>query len=109
MESDQPAGIIVWQSIESGAEATEGDTIKFQVSSGLAPSQTRTISVVLPQDGRESVDVWVTVDGEEQFNKRVSCDQESVSVPLVGYGTQHVKVYIDGEEDPSQAQDLQFD
>ncbi|WP_455582272.1 Stk1 family PASTA domain-containing Ser/Thr kinase [Dysosmobacter sp.] len=109
VESDQPAGIIVWQSIESGAEATEGDTIKFQVSSGLAPSQTRTISVVLPQDGRESVDVWVTVDGEEQFNKRVSCDQESVSVPLVGYGTQHVKVYIDGEEDPSQAQDLQFD
>lgn len=40
VESDQPAGIIVWQSIESGAEATEGDTIKFQVSSGLAPSQT---------------------------------------------------------------------
>ncbi|WP_295585227.1 Stk1 family PASTA domain-containing Ser/Thr kinase [uncultured Oscillibacter sp.] len=109
VDSDRPAGEIVWQSIESGTEVTEGSTIKFKVSSGLAPSQTRTISVVLPQDGRESVDVWVTVDGEEQYNNRVSCSQGSVSVSLTGYGTQHVQVYIDGEEDPAQAQDLQFD
>ena len=109
VDSDKPAGEILWQSIESGTEVTEGDTIKFKVSSGLAPSQSRTISVMLPQDGRESVDVWVTVDGEEQYNKHVSCAQGSISVSLTGSGIQHVQVYIDGEEDLEQAQDVQFD
>ena len=91
VDSDKPAGEILWQSIESGTEVTEGDTIKFKVSSGLAPSQSRTISVMLPQDGRESVDVWVTVDGEEQYNKHVSCAQGSISVSLTGSGIQHVQ------------------
>ena len=109
VDSDKPAGEILWQSIESGTEVTEGDTIRFKVSSGLAPSQSRTISVMLPQDGRESVDVWVTVDGEEQYNKHVSCAQGSISVSLTGSGIQHVQVYIDGEEDLEQAQDVQFD
>jgi len=65
--------------------------------------------VLLPQDGRESANVWVTVGGEEQFNQVVSCNQPSISVSLTGYGVQHVEVYIDGEADPDQAQDVQFD
>ena len=109
VDSEKPAGTILWQSIEGATEATEGDTIKFQVSSGQAPSQSRIITVLLPQDGRESVTVWVTVDGEEQFNQNVSCSQSSISVSLTGYGTQHVEIYIDGEADPTQAQDVQFD
>ena len=109
VDSEKPAGTILWQSIEGATEATEGDTIKFKVSSGQAPSQSRTITVLLPQDGRESVTVWVTVDGEEQYNQSVSCSQSSISISLTGYGVQHVEVYIDGEADPEQAQDVQFD
>ena len=109
VDSEEKAGTILWQSIEGATEATEGDTIKFKVSSGLAPSQSRTITVLLPQDGRESVTVWVTVDGEEQYNQVVSCSQSSISISLTGYGVQHVEVYIDGEADPEQAQDVQFD
>ena len=109
VDSEKPEGTILWQSIEGTTEATEGDTIQFKVSTGQAPSQSRIITVLLPQDGRESVSVWVTVDGEEQFNQSVSCSQSSVSVSLIGYGVQHVEVYIDGEADPEQAQDVQFD
>ena len=109
VDSEKPEGTILWQSIEGTTEATEGDTIQFKVSTGQAPSQSRTITVLLPQDGRESVSVWVTVDGEEQFNQSVSCSQSSISVSLIGYGVQHVEVYIDGEADPEQAQDVQFD
>ncbi|MGO5048613.1 Stk1 family PASTA domain-containing Ser/Thr kinase [Dysosmobacter sp. Sow4_B12] len=109
VDSEKPEGTILWQSIEGTTEATEGDTIQFKVSTGQAPSQSRIITVLLPQDGRESVSVWVTVDGEEQFNQSVSCSQSSISVSLIGYGVQHVEVYIDGEADPEQAQDVQFD
>ena len=109
VDSEKPEGTILWQSIEGTTEATEGDTIQFKVSTGQAPSQSRIITVLLPQDGRESVSVWVTVDGEEQFNQSVSCSQSSISVSLTGYGVQHVEVYIDGEADPEQAQDVQFD
>ena len=109
VDSEEKAGTILWQSIEGTTEATEGDTIKFKVSSGQTPSQARTITVLLPQDDRETVTVWVTVDGEEQFNQSVSCSQGSISVTLTGYGTQHIEVYIDGEADPDQAQDVQFD
>ena len=53
--------------------------------------------------------MWVTVDGEEQYNNHVSCAKGSISVSLTGSGIQHVQVYIDGEEDLEQAQDVQFD
>ena len=57
VDSEKPEGTILWQSIEGTTEATEGDTIQFKVSTGQAPSQSRIITVLLPQDGRESVSV----------------------------------------------------
>ncbi len=107
VDSEQPAGIILWQSIPETTEATEGDTIKFKVSSGLS-TQTMTVTQTydLPQDGRDHVEVRVLVDGEEQFYETVWTSDETVRVKLTGSGTLPVQVYFDGQL--TETYDLQF-
>ncbi len=107
VDSSEPGGNIVWQSIEPTTVVKEGDTIKFKVSSGLAAA-TILENFELPQDGREIVDVQITVDGESQYHETVSCSQGTLEVLLSGSGTQSVKVYFDGELDSSQSRESQF-
>ena len=103
--STEAIGTIVWQSLEPNTMAKEGDTIKFQVSSGSSISQPSygsgilTDNYKLPQDGRKEVHVEVYVSREPlpQFDQVVSCDQESVQVTLRGSGEQEIRVYFDGE------------
>ncbi|MBQ8851789.1 MAG: PASTA domain-containing protein, partial [Oscillibacter sp.] len=103
--STETIGTIVWQSLEPNTMAKEGDTIKFQVSSGSSISQPSygsgilTDNYKLPKDGRKEVHVEVYVSREPlpQFDQVVSCDQESVQVTLRGSGEQEIRVYFDGE------------
>lgn len=106
--SDRPAGEIVWQSITANTEAKEGDTIKFQVSAGLAMS-TIQMEIPLPQD-RDVVEVQVYVGDEPnpQYNERLSCADEYAYVSLSGTGTQYVKVYFDGLLNQKESQYKQF-
>ena len=60
VNSDRPGGEIIWQSLNPGDTVKEWDTIKFQVSSGLAAASI-TDPILLPQDGREKVLVEVYV------------------------------------------------
>ena len=94
--SERPGGEIVWQSIPADTEAMEGDTIKFQVSSGLAPASVQ-LEIRLPQD-RDQVQVKVLVgdDPEPQFDEPLNCADEIAKITLTGNGTQYVKVYFDG-------------
>ena len=127
--SDVEAGRVIWQSIESGTSVEEGTSIRFRVSKGADPTATpspsptteptpsptptqgggstteNTVSVQvdLPRDGRESVEVLVTVDGKEQYRQRHDTQMLMVVVPLTGSGTQNVTVYIDGQEDWTRA------
>lgn len=104
--SDQPAGTVIWQSIEPTTEVKEDTTIRFKVSSGLAAS-TISIGVDLPTD-RDTVQLTVTVDGQPQFDKSVDCSVASAtSVSLTGSGTQTVVIYWDGMEQARFSQ--QFD
>lgn len=106
VSSDEPAGNIIWQSIESATEVKENSTIKFKVSSGLAPA-TIVINCELPTD-RDTVQLTVSVDGQPQFDKAVDCTAVTfVRVPLTGSGTQTVVIYWDGMEHDSFQQ--QFD
>lgn len=107
VNSDEPGGNIIWQSIEPTTVVKEGDTIKFKVSSGLS-SATVTESYELPQDGRDIVEIQISVNGEFQYHETVSCAQETVEVTLSGSGTMPVKVYFDGVLDSAQSHDLQF-
>ena len=102
--SDRPGGEIVWQSLNAGDMATEWDTIKFQVSAGLAESSI-TENIPLPQDGREKVlvEVYVGDSDTPQYKEVHNCSDEYVNnVTLTGTGTQKIRVYFDG----AIAQDL---
>ena len=84
--------------------ATEWDTIKFQVSAGLAESSI-TENIPLPQDGREKVlvEVYVGDSDTPQYKEVHNCSDEYVNnVTLTGTGTQKIRVYFDG----AIAQDL---
>lgn len=109
IESDEPGGLIVWQSLEPLSTAIEWDTIKFRVSSGL-PAVRKTESYDLPQDGRENVTVEVFVGDETtpQYRGTVDCADLYVTVTLKGSGVQLIRVLFDGEEDYSQTHELDF-
>ncbi|MDD3346320.1 Stk1 family PASTA domain-containing Ser/Thr kinase [Oscillibacter sp.] len=108
--SDKPGGEIIWQSLAVNAMAKEGDTIKFQVSSGLS-----NVSVTefydLPQDERSVVHVQVYVGDETQpqYDETVRCSDGQVKVTLSGTGSKNVKVYFDGVLDQGQSHTLQFE
>ena len=106
--SERPSGEIVWQSIPSDTEAKEGDTIKFQVSSGLALSSMK-LEIPLPQD-RETVkvDVYVGDDPTPQYSERLSCADEIAYVSLTGSGTKYVKVYFDDLLNQSESRYVLF-
>ena len=80
-----------------------GDTIKFQVSSGLA-SVTIVQFYDLPQDGRESIHVQVYVGSEDtpQYDDTVDASEGHVKVLLTGSGTQDVRIYFDDILDQGQ-------
>ena len=123
--SDVEAGRITWQSIENGTSVEKGTEISFRVSKGPDPStppetsetpstepsteptqtpgggtveKTVSVQVDLPRDGRESVNVTVVMDGQEQYNDTVETKMQMVLIPLTGSGVRDVTVYIDGQE-----------
>ena len=100
VNSDYPAGQVIYQSIAANTEVDEGTGIILQVSLGPAstdpPVHTKTISVTLPDDGRDSVTVRITVDGEEVYNTPVNTAQGTIYTSVQGSGTAEVCIYFDG-------------
>ena len=101
VNSNYPAGQVIYQSVAPNTEVEEGTGIVLQVSLGPAKTEptthSKTISVTLPDDGRESVSVRITLDGEEIYNQDVSTAQGTVYTSVRGSGTAEVCVYFDGE------------
>ena len=104
VDSDRPGGEILWQSLEDTQMVDEWSTIQFKISSGLA-DYTLSENYLLPQDGREIVEVMVFVgdEAEPQYHESVKCSDEYVYVELRGSGTKQIKVYFDGVLDQSQS------
>lgn len=109
VQNSKENGTILWQSLSALSTAKEGDTIKFQVSSGLTDTQ-MPINIELPQDGRSLVTIEVYVGDESipQYRDTVDCSDLYVSAMLTGSGTQMIRVYFDGELEQSQSYQLQF-
>ena len=106
--SERPGGEVVWQSIPKDTEAMEGDTIKFEVSSGLPPASYQ-LEIRLPQDRDQVlVQVYVGDDPEPQFNDPLNCADEIAKITLTGNGTQYVKVYFDGLLSQEETQYVPF-
>ena len=71
-------------------------------------AQTNTISytITLPNDGRDMVQVRVTVDGQTQYDRPVQTVIGYAVVDLYGSGRQQVTVYIDGEQYTTEMKDF---
>ena len=99
--SSQPVGQVVYQSIPANTTVDEGTAIALQVSKGAEPSQptqhTKTLEISLPDDGRESVTVRVTVDGKEAYKNYVNTERETLYVSVSGSGSMEVCIYFDDE------------
>ena len=99
--SSQPVGQVVYQSIPANTTVDEGTAIALQVSKGPEPSQptqhTKTLEISLPDDGRESVTVRVTVDGKEAYKNYVNTERETLYVSVSGSGSMEVCIYFDDE------------
>ena len=120
------AGIVIDQSINPNVEVQEGATLTLTVSKGPEPKPTdtptppevsddpggetqpssHTITISLPQDGREYVMVRVMVGDSEAFGEEVATSQGSIQVPVTGTGSQEVVVYIDGQISSSEIIDF---
>ena len=122
--SEYEEGDVCWQSITNGTQVAEGTTIRFRVSLGPDPAATPspsveptpeatpaptpddgeeelkpyTINVNLPRDGRESVQVSVTVgNGQYSYSNTYDTIMQSIPITIYGSGTQEIRVYFDGE------------
>ena len=122
--SEYDEGDVCWQSITNGTQVAEGTTIRFRVSLGPDPAATPspsveptpeatpaptpddgeeelkpyTINVNLPRDGRESVQVSVTVgNGQYSYSNTYDTIMQSIPITIYGSGTQEIRVYFDGE------------
>ena len=119
-------GVVIDQSIASGTEVAEGATITLTVSRGPEPepdptpspepsvepseepessaqpsapaeTESRTLNIPLPNDGREGVQVRVEVNGVEQFDRWVETSLLMVMPTIEYVPPAQVRVYIDGE------------
>ena len=110
VESDKAPGTILWQSIDATTVVKEGTTIQFKVSGGLS-TNTKNLSVMLPQDHRDTVrlEIYVGDETTPQVNMPVDCEKEYVTVSLTGMGEQFIKIYFDGKLDEEQCHHMQFD
>jgi beta-lactam-binding protein with PASTA domain len=110
VESDKAPGTILWQSIEPTTTVKEGTVIQFKVSGGLSVN-TRDLTVMLPQDHRDTVrlEIYVGDETTPQVNMPVECENEMATVSLTGMGEQFIKIYFDGKLDKDQCHYMQFD
>ena len=124
--SEYGEGTVCWQDIANGTSVDEGTTIHFRLSLGPDPAdmpseepspevtpaptpgggeerRAYTMNIVLPRDGREAVQVRVTVDGEQQMNEPIDTILQVIPVTVYGSGVQEIVVYFDGVADQSQS------
>ena len=132
--SEMTPGVIVDQDVKAGTEIPEGTVVNFTISKGpdpvpvtptptptpevtptptpvVTPGNQVTITVTLPQDGRETVNVRIQVGSEENFvyDKDVQTNLQTIKAMIPGSGKQQVTVYIDGVVDAASSQTVDFD
>jgi len=118
VESESPAGEVVWQSIQPGIEVDEGTPVSLHISSGPpeTPSPTPTSDVtatpgsengnengevtkslpILLDQNKDKIQVVVKVNGNVVFDQLVETDDKWLEVPITGKGRVWVDIYFDG-------------
>ena len=119
--SDKAKGVVISQSPSAGTKVEEGFRINVVLSSGVAPKEepnepepdnggdapvepttgtsemkTRYLSINLPQDGRDAVNVSVRIGGQVIHEQSYDTAPGVADIRLTSRGTKNVEVYIDG-------------
>ena len=102
--NDVPAGHVIAQYPEVGAEVDEGSTVNLEISIGPNPDDlpipvTKEFTIDLPQDTApgELLQMTVTMNGETVFNEDVDTSMQT-AVPIIvsGTGDAVLAVYFNG-------------
>ena len=96
VDSSEPTGIIIWQSLPVTTVVNEWDTIQFKVSTGTAAEGTEGITLPLPTD-QETGYLEVFQDDKLLESGEVNCTVGSYFIEIKGLGETHVVAYLDGE------------
>ena len=94
VESDEPKGTVVKQSVEANVDTDVTTEIVLQVSIG--PKVKKTVTIELPADLTESYQLTVIHQGETVVDMEIQPGTASISVDLLGRGQSTYEVYIDG-------------
>ncbi len=98
VDSKQPKGTILSQSIQKGSKVPENTSIDITISSGNAKSAgSLNVTVTLPNTGRTGTLV-VYVNNDVYSKKNVSCNGSSYTTKVTGSGHAPVSVYLDGSK-----------
>jgi len=94
VESDQPKGTVVKQSVDANVDTDVTTQIVLDVSIG--PKVKKTVTIELPADLTEAYQLTVIHQGETVVDMEIQPGTASISVDLLGRGTSTYEVYIDG-------------
>jgi serine/threonine-protein kinase len=104
VDSDQPKGQVVYQSIAAGTSVEKGTALILHVSTGPTavtqepqqPSSKEVPVKSLPTD-RDTVEVRITVGGQEAYKNQVNTADGDFTTTVTGTGVQEICIYVDGE------------
>lgn len=95
VDSDQPEGTVVAQSIDKDTEVEKNTSIEISVSNGSKITYEKEQSFILPTD-KESFVVTVKLDGVKVYEEIHTAEDKLLKLTLKGRGSQIVELYIDG-------------
>jgi len=94
VESDEPKGTVVKQSVDANVDTDVTTEIVLQVSIG--PKVKKTVTIELPEDLTEAYQLTVIHLGETVVDMEIQPGTATIAVDLLGRGTSTYEVYIDG-------------
>lgn len=126
MESDKPAGTVIFQSVKSGSSVEKNTSVDLQISSGPRPEdrpvqpedhepehpepepehqpddtlpqeEVHSITVTLPEGRTENATVVILVNGQRYYAGTVRADEEKVTVEYQGT-VESANATVDGVE-----------
>jgi len=83
VDSNEPEGDIIWQSVDRGEKVAEGTRISVRVSNGNTPTRNIDVNIPLPASGSGRLVVFV--DGVQVFSNNILLSGGR-SVPVSGSG-----------------------
>ena len=94
VESDQPKGTVVKQSVDANVDTDVTTAIELEVSIG--PKIKKTVVIDLPADLTEAYQLTVIHLGETVVDMEIQPGTATIAVDLLGRGESTYEVYIDG-------------